>query len=72
MSIQASHRISCLLLDTLIIDTGSSVTWLGAGKPYVKTKSSMQTLNDVVRFSRYTLITFTEFFPLGFTLRLWA
>jgi hypothetical protein len=35
-------------LDSLLIDTGSSNTWVGAGKPYVKTKSSMNTSNDLV------------------------
>ncbi|KAI0257081.1 aspartic peptidase A1 [Lactifluus subvellereus] len=32
---------------TLLIDTGSSNTWVGAGKPYIKTKTSVQTPNNV-------------------------
>ncbi|KAI0253242.1 aspartic protease [Lactifluus subvellereus] len=32
---------------TLLIDTGSSNTWVGAGKAYVKTSTSQQTPNDV-------------------------
>ncbi|KAH9982951.1 acid protease [Lactifluus volemus] len=43
----------------LLIDTGSSNTWVGAAKAYVKTKSSTQTSNDVVRFP--PLIYGTEF-----------
>jgi len=31
----------------LIVDTGSSNTWVGAGKAYVKTKTSVQTANRV-------------------------
>jgi cathepsin E len=32
-----------LSLDNLIIDTGSSNTWLGANKPYKRTKASVKT-----------------------------
>jgi len=32
---------------SLIVDTGSSNTWVGATKPYVKTSTSMQTSNSV-------------------------
>ncbi|KAJ8474352.1 hypothetical protein ONZ51_g7276 [Trametes cubensis] len=32
---------------TLIVDTGSSNTWVGAGKPYVKTSSSKSTPDSV-------------------------
>ncbi|KAH9885223.1 acid protease [Cubamyces lactineus] len=32
---------------TLIVDTGSSNTWVGAGKRYIKTSSSKQTTNTV-------------------------
>ena len=35
------------LLDTLLIDTGSSNTWLGANKTYVKTDTSQDTGNTV-------------------------
>jgi cathepsin E len=31
----------------LIVDTGSSNTWVGAGTPYVKTSTSVQTTNSV-------------------------
>jgi cathepsin E len=34
--------------DTLLVDTGSSNTWVGAGKAYVKTKTSVETSNSVV------------------------
>ncbi|KAH9979453.1 aspartic peptidase domain-containing protein [Lactifluus volemus] len=51
------------IVNTLVIDTGSSVTWLGAGKPYVKTKSSMQTSNDV--FQSYGSSS-TEFYGTEF------
>jgi cathepsin E len=35
-------------VDTLIVDTGSSNTWIGAEKHYVKTKTSVQTRDSVV------------------------
>jgi hypothetical protein len=35
-------------LDTLIIDTGSANTWIGAGKPYARTNTSVQTNDQVV------------------------
>nr|VWP02632.1 Cytochrome P450 33C9 [Ganoderma boninense] len=38
----------------LLIDTGSSNTWVGAGKSYVKTKTSVDTGNTVVSLSRPT------------------
>ena len=38
----------------LLIDTGSSNTWVGAGKSYVKTKTSVDTGNTVVSFPRPT------------------
>jgi hypothetical protein len=49
-----SHRFKpdmvthTLFLDSLIIDTGSSNTWVGAKRPYVKTKTSVKTSNRVV------------------------
>jgi cathepsin E len=49
-ALQASHEFSHLLLDTLLIDTGSSNTWLGAGEAYVRTTTSVQTSNNVVGF----------------------
>jgi cathepsin E len=35
-------------LDDLIVDTGSSNTWVGAKAPYVKTKTSVNTYKSVV------------------------
>ena len=32
-----------LLLDDLIVDLGSSNTWIGAGTPYVETSTSVNT-----------------------------
>ena len=37
-------------IDTLLIDTGSSNTWLGASKAYTKTKTSKDTGHKVVCF----------------------
>lgn len=37
--------------DSLLIDTGSSNTWVGAGKPYVPTSSSINLNEEVVRTS---------------------
>ena len=37
-----------VLLDTLLIDTGSSNTWVGAGQPYVQTSTSQETDDTVV------------------------
>jgi hypothetical protein len=36
------------ILDNLIIDTGSANTWVGANKPYKKTKTSVETDDFVV------------------------
>jgi Eukaryotic aspartyl protease len=36
-----------MLTDTLLIDTGSSNTWLGAQKAYVKTSTSKSTGQSV-------------------------
>lgn len=33
----------------LLVDTGSSNTWVGAGKAFVKTSTSVQTVDKVVR-----------------------
>lgn len=41
--------ITSFCLDSLLIDTGSSNTWVGAGKKYVKTSTSVQTKDSVVR-----------------------
>jgi cathepsin E len=34
--------------DNLVVDTGSANTWVGAGKAYVKTNTSVETYNSVV------------------------
>jgi pepsin A len=34
--------------DTLLVDTGSSLTWLGANKPYKQTTTSLDTHNQFV------------------------
>jgi cathepsin E len=36
------------ILDNLLVDTGSSNTWLGANNPYVQTKTSVKTDDFVV------------------------
>jgi cathepsin E len=49
------HRLTQIpdsLLDTLLVDTGSSNTWIGAGQPYVKTGSSVPTSDSVVSITR--------------------
>ncbi len=35
--------------DTLLVDTASANTWIGAGQAYVQTGSSVQTADTVVR-----------------------
>jgi hypothetical protein len=42
-------RLCVLSSDTLLIDTGSSNTFVGAGKAYSKTRTSTDTGNSVVR-----------------------
>jgi len=39
-----------LEIDTLLVDTGSSNTWVGANQPYVSTNTSRATGNTVVSF----------------------
>jgi hypothetical protein len=39
--------------DTLIVDTGSANTWVGAGKPYVMTETSHNTTNSMVSIVFY-------------------
>lgn len=36
--------------DQLLVDTGSSNTWVGAGKAFVHTSTTVQTSDRVVRF----------------------
>lgn len=46
------------LSDSLIIDTGSSNTWVGAGKAFVETSTSVQTSNLVVScYLKFDLVT---------------
>lgn len=47
-SLDSTDLFGVLPLDTLLLDTGSSNTWVGAGKKYVKTSSSMPTSDSVV------------------------
>ena len=46
-----------MTIDTLLIDTGSSNTWIGAGRAYTKTSTSHDTGDTVVRLSFLTLFT---------------
>jgi cathepsin E len=41
--------------DRLIVDTGSSNTWVGANAPYVKTNTSVNTSDLVVSISSYPI-----------------
>ena len=41
-------KLTLLTIDSLLIDTGSSNTWVGAGQAYVRTSTSTQTSNRVV------------------------
>lgn len=45
-AIQITSDIKCRS-DTLLIDTGSSNTWVGAAKPYVVTSTSVSTGNTI-------------------------
>lgn len=40
--------------DSLLVDTGSSNTWVGALQPYQQTQTSVQTRDSVVRFNELT------------------
>ena len=42
------HMVRVSFLDQLIVDTGSSFTWVGANKSYIPTKSSIKTSNSFV------------------------
>ena len=42
-----------LILDQLIVDTGSSFTWVGANKSYVETTTSKKTSSSFVSFMSY-------------------
>lgn len=49
---KSSQLVSCDVsdrsIDQLLVDTGSSNTWVGAGKAFVRTSSSVQTSDKVV------------------------
>jgi hypothetical protein len=42
------------ILDNLIVDTGSSFTWVGGSKPYIATNTSVKTCNTVVSIDSRT------------------
>ena len=46
-----------LTQDRLLVDSGSAVTWVGADKHYVKTKSSVNTKMSVVSIAPHRLMT---------------
>jgi len=43
-----SHSVNTLFIVDLLIDTGSSNTWVGATTPYKQTSTSVKTSNSVV------------------------
>ena len=43
--------------DQLLLDSGSALTWVGANKPYVKTKSSVKTKDTAVSIASLGLMT---------------
>lgn len=53
------------LLDNLILDTGSSNTWVGANKPYTSTSSSVDTHDYVVRPGLYLTVYAQFIYPLS-------
>ena len=46
-----------LAQDRLLVDPGSAITWIGANKHYVKTKTSVKTKESVVCISSHVLIS---------------
>lgn len=62
-----------MIADDLIVDTGSSNTWVGAGTKYKTTSTSVKTSNSVVRTSAAPHLCGNK--PLGFSLvcylRIW-
>jgi hypothetical protein len=51
-------RVSYILAqDQLLVDSGSAITWVGANKNYVETKSSVKTKDSVVSIASHGLIT---------------
>lgn len=55
-----------VLLDTLIVDTGSSNTWVGANdaNPYKESSSSVDTLEELVCTRIAVLIGFAAYLSL--------
>jgi cathepsin E len=49
-----------LAQDQLLLDSGSAVTWVGANKPYVKTKSSVNTNDFAVSIALHGLRVMTQ------------
>ena len=53
-------QILCLFIylsvDNLLVDTGSSNTWVGASKAFVKTSTSKATGQQVVRSVQHTIV----------------
>ena len=61
-------------IDTLQLDTGSSNTWIGAGKPYTPTSTSENTGNSVVSLIVNVHLAFVVLRILdnvGLHLRIW-
>ena len=53
-----SHMVSYILTqDQLLLDSGSALTWVGANKSYVRTKSSVKTKDSVVSIASHELMT---------------
>ena len=44
--------LSLLCADNLIVDTGSSNTWVGAGTQYMQTSTSTNTDEPIVSFEK--------------------
>ena len=51
---------SDMLADSLLVDTGSSNTWIGAGKAYQRTSSSVMTNDAVVSTTFIDVVNFTD------------
>ena len=57
-----NQELNLFVIDTLIVDTGSSNTWVGADKSYVASSSSQDTgdtvvCNAIIEFSSVTFLT---------------
>ena len=58
---------TCLSKDTVLVDTGSSNTWVGATQPYIQTSTSIQSRDRVV-----SLFLSQTTFHLSFLCSLWS